>query len=141
MGFFRNNDFIKNDDDIDIGIIGKPKNFDKLLTDLINNYNYSLNNINIPFHPYVQLQKYNISIDIEIVVPDRYCVTNIKKCNKLLPYLKKFKTININNKNFYLPTKEYYRFVYGKDWKTPKNEKPFNFPFNIIYKFLTFFSV
>jgi len=136
LGFFRNNDFIPHDDDIDIGIINKPKNLYILIDDLLNNYGFTLNSINVYGYPYIQIRKYNINIDIEVVRTNQKCISKMESCNKLLPYLKKFKIIFINNKKFHIPTRKYYEYIYGKNWYKPKYYKPVIFPLNIIYKII-----
>ena len=84
LGFKRNNDFIDHDDDIDIGIFKKDKlRIDIILNQLIKDYGYKLINYNLNNNlPFIQIQKYSIIIDIELVDEKRNCITKFGPCKE-----------------------------------------------------------
>ena len=104
LGFYRNNDFIDYDDDVDISFFSKdiPKipTLLKKLSDVGFNIahididrNYTSNGI----HCFITLRYEYLSLDIDIV-GDNYSSAAGNNCHSkyILPYLKNLKKININ---------------------------------------------
>jgi hypothetical protein len=128
LGVVRDNMILPWDDDLDISF----------------NYNYRDKFINevMPvlteqgfvlvsaFDNFICLLRNNEKIDIDIVQKDGTCVAaktkNAKyttKCNDLIPYLGNMRKVNFLGQTFNVPGDDYFEFLYGSDWKTPKRTK------------------
>lgn len=124
LGIFRDNDLIKNDDDIDIGIFDKDyESFcNKVIPDLID-LGY------IPVHNISSKMKQIIGrghvLDVEVVDINRNCVSkNGRSCKELIPHLQKFTTKKWRGLTFNIPEKSYFIYLYGNDWHIPQYKKP-----------------
>lgn len=134
LGFYRNNDFIDHDDDIDISLFysSKDKFVKYVLPKLINN-GFIIRHIDIDrtrtkngVHAFMSLRYKNITLDIDFIGLGYTSATGNNCDSKIiLPYLKEFKQVLINNKIFNIPLESYYIFLYGTDYMIPiKNKKP-----------------
>jgi hypothetical protein len=126
LGFTRDNDFISHDDDVDIGtmIENRETIFTKILPEL-KRYGFVHHGLPISkYKNYIGLIRNNEKIDIDIVDPKGYCLSNINKCSKVIPYLKNFNKKIIRGKIYNIPSEDYLVYLYGKNWRIPiKNYK------------------
>lgn len=132
LGFFRENDFISWDDDVDIGVsysyynvfindifpVLKRKGF--MLAEVKDNSRYI----------FFVLLRGGEKVDVDFVrfqEPDKGCMASNygrKPCGPLHKHLKNFSKITIKGKDYNLPKLGYITMLYGKTWNKPlKNFK------------------
>ena len=129
LGFIREGDFIKWDDDVDIGMwIDDMPKFIKCIP-IFESYGFEVAEVTMN-NTFICLIKDNIKLDIDFTGPNINCRAHNFKlfgetCNTLLPYLKKFKKIKIKDLEYNIPEVCYLEKLYGKGWKIPlKGYKP-----------------
>jgi len=140
LGFFRNNDFIDYDDDVDIGLfIDSKDNFIQYILPELVNKGFIITRIDVDRdsstnkhgkQAFISMNYLNISLDIDIVGLGYRTVATGNNIDSIyiLPYLQKFKKIIIGKNIFYIPLEPYYVFLYGRNYMTPiKNKKPTGF--------------
>ena len=116
LGFYRNNDFIPHDDDVDLYIF-EPAKVNNILCELKRRRHRVFNNQG----DILQVHVRGVNVDIGIYVPDKHCVSHNDRCDKIQKYLQQIGTIRIRGKEYLIPKDEkYYEFLYGPDWRTPK---------------------
>ncbi len=129
LGVVRDSKIIPWDDDLDISFMyNYREKFLELLPILEQNgfvLSLVLNNGN-----FLGFIKNNEKVDIDIVQKDGSCnaaktknAGYTSKCNDILPYLNRMRKITFLGKEFNVPGDDYFEFLYGSDWKTPKRSK------------------
>lgn len=124
LGIYRDNNLIKNDDDIDIAIFDKDYNqfCNKVIPDLIKLGYFPVHNINSKMKEIIGRGHV---LDVEVVDINRNCVSKYgRPCKELLPYIQKFKTKEWRGIILQIPEKNYYIYLYGNDWHIPQYKKP-----------------
>lgn len=124
LGFKRNNDFIDYDDDLDLGMWYHDK--EKLLNCIptLKSNGIYLSNVELNGSFYSFIYK-NEKIDLDLHSPNHKCsgIFFGSNCRDIIPYLKKFDQININDLVYNLPKNSYFEKMYGKNWKIPIKKK------------------
>lgn len=127
LGLFRNGDLIDWDDDIDMAL--DQINFGlfqkKCLPILLKNgYMYTESYcVNLDSN-LISLTKNFHCVDIERVIPGRKCISKMgRMCDELIPHIQEIKRKKWRDRFFPVPAESYYEYLYGKDWKIPKNTK------------------
>jgi hypothetical protein len=122
LGAIRNNDIIKNDTDIDIGIYNTDLDFflKKIMPEL-----YKIG-FKIGRKKPFSIFRNNCYIDIDITGIGLPCmaIQYPKKCDYHINDLKPFSKAYISNKEYIVPNIKYIEKLYGKNWSIPSNERP-----------------
>ena len=135
LGAYRDKDFIKNDTDIDIGVYADDKM--KLMLDGLNIMAHSVSywkiegfNNRYRYIKFGSHDKWDILVYYKLEKDSYYSIRknvgpNKFACKKVPgKYLDKLETIKFKGIDVNVPgdTIKYLEYIYGKDWKTPKNE-------------------
>ena len=127
LGFFRNNDIIDWDDDVDLGIFYEDKiTFVDVAVPQLEKYGFVVTQ---GFNNFYSLERKGVDVDIDITGDDIMSVALMDDGYKLMPHLQEFNKYVINNREFNLPKIDYIVRLYGDDWYIPKQGmagKPFN---------------
>lgn len=118
LGLYRDGDLVEWDDDVDFGIFEKDyEKFKNLFVPDIDKKGYMYNNFGLIGRQHL--------VDFEFVAKDKKCISKWDRpCNELIPHLKKFRKIKWRGLELNVPEESYYVYLYGKDWRIPKKEKP-----------------
>lgn len=127
LGFIREGNFIKDDTDIDVGLYYKDKAlyYEKCLPLLLEK-GFTIKRGN---NSYTDDEPHSIIlndcyIDVDFMGIDKPSMTYQwpKSPNELIQLLEPFQKINVNGIEYNVPSIKYIEYLYGEDWKTPKNE-------------------
>ena len=120
LGFKRNNDFITYDNDVDVGFFSEKQEIFWNNINLFEKKGFRIAEIRNDNTFLVFIRK-GEKIDIDITGKGLICdQCNNTPCENIIPYLKEFDQIDINNKKYNLPKEDYLKYKYGKNWLIPK---------------------
>ena len=122
LGFFRGNDFIDYDDDVDLGMLYRDRNIfiNKILPKLISKgFKVVEERQNSSF---IVLMRKNEKVDIDMHGMGVKCMSQKSECDSLLNILD-LSTIMIDGLPYNLPGLRYILKRYGSDWNVPQRNK------------------
>ena len=127
LGYFRDNDIIEWDDDVDVGIFHKDKSvFVNIIIPQMIRKGFTIVQ---GFNNFYSFERKGVDVDIDITGNGVMSIALMDDGDKIMPHLKDFNTCNIYGREFHLPKIDYMICLYGNDWYIPKKGmagKPFS---------------
>lgn len=129
LGAYRQGDFIPGDSDTDIMIFdgGKLKIvLDELILEGFVVCRVPIQLFNSTLGTVVSIMRNREWIDIDVFHREKRCAAMAGPCSQLEPLLQKFETVQLGKSQYYIPSspERYLEYLYGAEWRIPKNEKP-----------------
>jgi hypothetical protein len=129
LGATREGDFIAHDDDVDIGIWAHDlKRFNKEALPRLRKAGFTLD-FDLFKGTFMTLSRHGERLDVDAVRPGGECMAartaaaNCGTCNCIIPYLNDMRPIQIRGETYMVPGHDYLEYLYGSDWRTPKQTK------------------
>ena len=129
LGAIREGDFILHDDDVDIGMwYSDLQQFNEEVIPKLKRAGFTLD-FDLQNGTFMTFSRNGERLDVDVVSPDGECMAartaaaNCGTCDCIIPYLQNMYPITLRGETYMVPGEHYLEYLYGSDWKIPKNTK------------------